>query len=175
MSLRITYFKILLLLAIFLGTPTTQAQILKQTFSETAAEFEISVPNNDWLFEPRSLTPGSLRATIRFKSPINQFVPNVTVRVNLIPQKEITLDRLIQEDLKDLPSRVKVAKKEKFKHKGNAGYRLTFIDPQLQVTFFQWIFLKEGKSFVVTAAAKTSSLPRLKEDLEKILNSFKLL
>ena len=160
---------------ICLGSVTVQAQILQQTFSESAADFEISVPNNDWLFQPRSITPGTLRATIRFKSAVNQFVPNVTVRVNLIPQKDMTLDKLIEGDLKELPQRVEIKNKEKFKHEGNTGYRMTLTDPQLELTFFQWVFLKKGKSFVVTAAAKTASLPRLKEDLEKILNSFKLL
>ena len=68
------------------GFTPALSQVLEQTFSESLADFKISSPNPKWSFAPRSITPGPIRATLRFFSVVDRFVPNVTVQVMARPE-----------------------------------------------------------------------------------------
>ena len=160
-------------LAIFLPEEA-KTQILEQTFTENLADFKISTPNHNWYFVPRTAVPGPLRATIRFKFPVNKFVPNTTVQVAALPKKNVNLEKWVQESLSGLPPQVEVQKKKKINHKGVAGYEVRILDPKSETTFLQRSFFDKGKSFVITCTAKTSSFPRFEEEFKMILNSFEI-
>ena len=53
--------------------------------------------------------------------------------------------------------------------------KLTIEEPKLKLTFFQWVFIHQGKSYVITGAAKTASLPHVQADLKTILESFQFI
>lgn len=154
---------------------SAQPQVMEQTFREDAAKFQITAPNPDWRLAPRSVTPGAIRASIRYKIPVDQFTPNVTVRVGLLPGEDWTLDRLLEKDLKDLPEHIQVKEKKKITHDGKKAYSLTFEDPKNKLVFFQWIFIVENKTYVITAASRPATLPMVEGDLKKIMKSFQFL
>ena len=150
------------------------AQILEQTFSENLADFSISTPSPQWNFAPRSITPGVLRATLRYQTSVDQFIPNVTVRVTAAVNPETKLKDLIEEDLKGLPQKIEVLSKDPI-HQGTIdGYEVQMRDPKAQVRFIQRIFLAKEKNFVLTGAAKETTWPRFEGDIKKILNSFEI-
>jgi hypothetical protein len=149
-------------------------QVLQQTFSENLAEFSISSPDERWHFTPRSVTPGPLRATLRFQSAVDQFVPNVTVRVTGLPNPQVKLADLVEEDIKTLSSEVEILSQGPIKHGAFDGFEIQMRDAKIQVRLVQWIFLGKGKNFVITGAAKESAWPRLEGDIKKILNSFEI-
>jgi len=173
--MRLWHYRLLLILSLSLISVQALAQILEQTFSDSVAQFKISTPNPRWFLAPRSVTPGPTRATLRFEVPVYQFVPTVTVRVLPLVKEKTTLDPWIEADLKDLPDNIIVEKKEKIKHKGREGYEIWFREKGSDLKFQQWVFLAEGKSYVITCAAKTPSFPRFAEEFKKILNSFEIL
>lgn len=154
--------------------PNLPAQILEQTFSENIADFSISTPNSQWFFTPRSITPGPLRATLRFQSPINKFVPNVTVRVRPVADPKAKLKEWVEEDLKHLPKEMQIIEKKQISHQNWNGFQIQMIDPHEKMHFLQWVFLEKGKNFVVTGVAKESSWPRVGGDIKMILNSFEI-
>lgn len=162
-------------LSLVLFPRSAYAQILEQTFREDAAKFQITTPNADWNFAPRSIAPGAIRATVRYKAKVDQFTPNVTVRVGLLPGEDWSLDKLLERDLSDLPDHIKVTEKKKFTHDGHAGYSLGYEDPKNNLIFFQWIFIQKGKTYVITAASRPTTLPLVEADLKKIMASFKFL
>jgi photosystem II reaction center protein PsbP len=152
----------------------SSGQVLEQTFSENLADFSISTPNAQWTFAPRSITPGPLRATLRFQSSVDQFVPNVTVRVTASTNPQTLLKDIIANDLKALPQEVEILSKKSIRHDSVEGYEIEMRDMKARVLFIQWIFLANGKIFVVTGAAKESTWPRFEGDMKKILNSFQI-
>ncbi len=151
------------------------SQILEQTISEDIAEFKISTPGPRWIIAPRSVSPGPVRATLRFESPVNQFIPNVTVRVLALEDPKIPLEQWIERDLKELPSFIEIEEKRDIRHYGNPGYEIILYDPGSEILFQQWVFLAKGKSFVITCAVKKVSFERFAEDFKKILNSFEII
>ena len=156
------------------GPTLSHGQVLQQTFSETLAEFSISTPDEKWHFMPRSLIPGPLRATLRFQSAVDQFIPNVTVRVTAVHTPQTNLKELVEEDLKEFPPEMEILGQSSIKHGPWEGYEIQMRDPKSQIRFLQWIFLAKGKNFLVTGAAKESAWPRLEGDIKKILNSFEI-
>ncbi len=150
-------------------------QVLEQTFREDAAKFQISTPNADWRLAPRTITPGAIRATIRYKNTVDQFTPNVTVNVGLLPNESWSLDQLIKKDLDDLPGHIKVTERKKFQHHGHEGFQMKLEDPQNNLVFFQWTFIQNAKTYVITAASRPSTLPLVESDLNKIMQSFNFL
>lgn len=172
----IRYFSILIFCGFILGgwPQAVPAQVLQQTFSDSLANFSISSPNDQWYFTPRSITPGPVRATLRFQVPVDKFVPNVTVRVIPVRDPNLKLKDLVEEDMNSLPKGVEVQTKKEIKHGKLEGYEIQIKDPQAKVQFLQWIFLAKGKSFVITGAATESAWPRVEGDIKKILNSFKI-
>lgn len=156
-------------------SPFAQTQVMEQTFREDVAKFQITAPNPDWRLAPRSVSPGPIRASIRYKIPVDQFTPNVTVRVGLLPGEDWTLERLLKKDLQDLPEHIQVKKKEKMTHDGKPAYSLTFEDPKNNLVFFQWLFIVDNKTYVITAASRPATLPMVEGDLKKIMKSFQFL
>jgi hypothetical protein len=159
---------------IALGPASATGQVLEQTFSENLAEFSISTPNERWTFAPRSITPGTLRATLRFQTPVDQFIPNVTVRVMPVYNPQTQLKDVVEEDLKAMPAEVEILSQEPMKHGSWEGFEIQMRDPKAQVRFLQWIFLAKGKNFMITGVAKESAWSRLEGDIKKILNSFQI-
>jgi hypothetical protein len=172
----IRLFPILILFGcVFVAWPLSSfSQILEQTFSENLADFSISTPNPQWTFAPRSITPGPLRATLRFQTSVDQFIPNVTVRVTAVFNPQTKLKDLIEEDLKGLPQEIEILSKETIRQGSVEGFEIQLRDPKAGVRFIQWIFLAKDKNFVVTGAAKESAWPRFEGDIKKILNSFEI-
>jgi hypothetical protein len=164
-----------IVLVFTLWTLPVSAQVIEQTFSEDIANFKISTPNPLWKFAPRSISPGIVRANLRFETPVEHFVPNATVQVTPLPDEKTTLEALVEKDLASLADSVEVEKKSTVEHRGITGYEIWLYDKKTDLKFQQWVFLAKGKTFVITCAAKKSSFPRFEEDFKMILNSFEIL
>jgi len=171
-SILLLIFLIWVSLSFF--TSNGVAQVLEQTFSENLADFEISTINPKWYFAPRSVSPGPVRATIRYKTPVNRFTPSVVVQVVALPNKKITLEKFVKKDIDSLPKHVEVINQTPIKHEGVKGLQLGFKDKENQIQFLQWVFLSKGKSFVVTCASKIPDYPHFEPDFKMILNSFRI-
>ncbi len=151
------------------------AQVLQQTFTDTLANFKISTPDSRWIFEPRGMDPGSIKLTMRFESPLHQFVPNVNVRVFPLADPEAKLNDWIAEELKNLPEKLQLVEKKQISHRGMPGYEIQLKEPERDILFRQWFFLSKGQSFVITCTAKSDSFPRMTVDFDKILKSFEII
>jgi hypothetical protein len=147
---------------------------LEQSFSDTLARFKVSLPNHHWKLVPRGIDPGDSKLTIRFESSLNQFVPNVNVRMteNVDPAK---VSEWIETELKGLPPGWEVREKKVVSHRGLQGFEILFKDPQNAVLFHQRFFPANGNLYVLTCTAKEASYPRVEEDFLKILNSFEII
>lgn len=165
---------ILILMVLVWGRPTPCfAIILNESFSEDLAGFSITSPNPDWKFAPRSVAPGPVRATLRFKTSVDKFVPNVTVQVVFL-NKKVPLEKWVEEDLSKLPKTMKVEEKKPIDHNGRKGFEIVFMDEASKLMFKQWIFLAKERSYVITCATKASTYPRFAEEFKMILNSFEI-
>lgn len=167
--------RIAFLLLFLLSAGVSRAQILEQSFTDSDAGFKISTPNGDWTFVPRGTDPGPLRVTIRYEFPVHQFVPNVTVRVDDLPQPKTKLESFVKSDLASLPESVEVVEKKKLPTSGREGYHVLLHDKDARVVFHQRIFVAKGKSYVLTCSANTDSYTRMRKDCQKILDSFEIL
>jgi hypothetical protein len=154
--------------------PPLCAQVLQQTFSDNDAHFQISTPMR-WSFSPRGTDPGSLRLTIRFESPLHQFTPNVTVLVLPLQGKKPKLETLVEQELKTLPSSLKLLDRKEIRHHGTMGYEISLQDPASSVTILQRLFLYNRHSYLITCTAKEASYPRILKDFIEILNSFQFI
>jgi len=164
-----------LLLAFLVWASPLPAQVLEQSFTDSDASFKISTPNAQWSFEPRGTDPGPLRLTMRFESPVHQFVPNATVRVQDLDSPKVKLDRVLKTDLAALPEDVELVEKKKIVRPNLEGYQIVLHDKKSEVVFHQWFFVAKGKSFVITCTANTESYTRMRRDFQKILDSFEIL
>jgi hypothetical protein len=165
---------VLLLLLLVWATPVS-AQILEQSFTDSDASFRISTPNAQWTIDPRGTDPGPVRLTMRFESPVHQFVPNATVRVQDLDSPKIKLDKILKQDLDALPASVELVEKKKILRPNLEGYQILLHDKNSEVVFHQWFFVAKGKSFVITCTANTESYTRMRKDFQKILDSFEIL
>jgi len=172
--LQVISIIILLLTLGLFQPPSLRAQVLKQSFSESLADFKISTPSAQWLFAPRSIAPGAILATLRFESAVNKFFPNVTVRVLPLFDKKIELEKWVTEDLSQLPDDVKVVEKKKITHQGIPGFQIQLREDKNDLHFLQWVFLAKEKSFIITCTTKTSNFGHFLGDFKKILNSFEI-
>lgn len=150
-------------------------KVLGQSFEDSAAGFAISIPSG-WVMEPRSITPGPLRAKLRFEAPVDQFIPNVSVRVSLLAESQ-NLKNFIQNERSTLPKKLKLLEEKPIpKDPGYwpEGYQWKLLDPKLGVIFLQRFFVLGDKSYVITAAAKESTWKRFGKDIQAIFYSFQL-
>ena len=167
--------RIAFLLLLLLPSGALRAQILEQSFTDSDAGFKISTPNGQWAFVPRGTDPGPVRITIRYESPVNQFVPNVTVRVGDLDNPKTKLESFVKQDLAQLPESVEVVEKKKLPTAGREGYHVLLHDKEARVVFHQRIFVAKGKSYVLTCSANTDSYTRMRKDCQTILDSFEIL
>jgi len=164
-----------LLLLLLLWVAPLSAQVLEQSFIDSDASFKISTPNAQWTFDPRGTDPGPVRLTMRFESPVHQFVPNATVRVQDLDSPKVKLERVLKQDLAALPESVELVEKKKILRPNLEGYQILLHDKNSEVVFQQWFFVAKGKSFVITCTANTESYTRMRRDFQKILDSFEIL
>ncbi len=160
-------FCLVLLCSVPLG-----AQVLEQTFDDSDAFFKISTPNEHWSFEPRGIDPGQVRLTIRYDSAVDQFVPNVTVRVQTVDSPKVKLEALLRRELNLLPEGVDLVEKKKITHGNLDGFEVVMHDKQSKVVFHQWIFIAKGRSYVITCSSNKETYTRMRPDFLKILESF---
>ena len=150
-------------------------QVLEQSFTDSEVGFKIATPNSHWAFEPRGTDPGPVRLTMRYESPVHQFIPNVTVRVQDLDTPKTKLEAFLQQDLASLPETVELVEKKKIPQPGREGYQILLHDKGSKVVFHQWFLFAKGKSFVLTCSAHTESYTRMRKDCQKILESFEIL
>ena len=163
------------ILILLLTAASLRAQVLEQSFSDTEAGFRISTPSGQWHLEPRGIDPGPLRATIRFESALDQFVPNVTVRVTELQSPEVKAEQALRADLESLPPNIEILERKKLQAGQVAGFELLLHDPANRKVFQQRFFVAKGKSFVITCTSDKESYSRMRRDFQKILDSFALL
>lgn len=169
-------FALSFLIWIFGFTSSAQCSVLQQTFEDSAAGFSITMPSG-WVMEPSALMPGPIRATLKFKVPVDQFTPNVTVRVGLLLKERMTLESLVAAERKVLSKKLKFLEEVNISAMSDywpTGHQWKWEDPKLELVFLQRFFVLAGKSYVLTAAAKKKSWPRFQKDFEQIFNSFQL-
>lgn len=167
--------RIALLFGLLLAAAPLQGQILEQSFTDSEAGFKISTPSGQWAFVPRGIDPGPVRLTIRYESPVHQFVPNVTVRVQDLEDPKTKLEAFLQQDLASLPENVELVEKKKLPSEGRGGYHVLLHDKAAQVVFHQRVLVAKGRSYVLTCSANTESYTRMRQDCQKILDSFEIL
>ncbi|HEX5033324.1 MAG TPA: hypothetical protein VFW62_02485 [bacterium] len=163
------------ILILLFAAPTLQAQVLEQSFSDSEAGFRISTPSGQWHLEPRGVDPGPIRAMIRFESALDQFVPNVTVRVTELEDPKIKAEQALRQDLESLPPNVEVLERKKLQAGAVPGFELLIHDPNNRKVFQQRFFIAKGKSFVITCTSDKESYSRMRRDFQKILDSFAIL
>lgn len=161
--------------AFILALTPLRAQVLEQSFSDSEAGFSIATPSGQWHLEPRGIDPGPLRAMIRFESAVDQFVPNVTVRVTELVDGAAKPEQALQEELGALPPTVEVLERKKLQVNGGQGYELLIHDTANRKVFQQRFFVAKGKSFVITCTSDKESYSRMRRDFQKILDSFAIL
>jgi len=161
----------ILCLLLFCSIPL-RAQVLEQTFDDSDAFFRISTPNQHWSFEPRGTDPGAVRLTIHYESAVDQFVPNVTVRVQELDYPKMKLETLLRRELASLPATVDLIEKKKITHGNLEGFQIVLHDKDSKVVFHQWIFIAKGRSYVITCSSNKETYTRMRPDFLKILESF---
>ncbi|HCU25187.1 MAG TPA: hypothetical protein DF383_09225 [Deltaproteobacteria bacterium] len=175
LDLRAPKKRWLYLILLSLWAFPVSAQILEQTFTDEAAEFKISTPDAHWHFLPRGSVPGEIRATLRYEAPVHQFIPNATVRVETLGNPKLGAEKLLEKSLKTFPDSVELIEKNALNHRGISGYEILLHDRNSKAVFHQWLFAAKGKIFLVTCTANVESYTRMRQDFQKILDSFEIL
>jgi hypothetical protein len=163
-----------ILVLLFVAAPL-KAQVLEQSFSDSEAGFRISTPSGQWHLEPRGVDPGPLRAMIRFESALDQFVPNVTVRVTELESPNVKAEQALRQDLEALPPSIEILERKKLQAGEVSGFELLLHDSANRKVFQQRFFVAKGKSFVITCTSDKESYSRMRRDFQKILDSFAIL
>ncbi len=168
-------YAILLFLMVISAGHQAFSQVLEQTFSDSDAHFKISTPDAHWNFGPRERDEKTFKLLMRYESPVDNFIPNVTVQVQTAPEDGKDLKSWVEKDLENLPKGIELTQKKKISHRDLVGYEVTLRQREMGVLFQQWFFLAKGHHFVLTCTAKETSFGRMGKDFEKILNSFEII
>jgi len=151
------------------------AEVLEQSYTDSLAQFKVSTPSARWKLSAPGSDPGSDRVAIRFESAVNQFVPNVTVRVEALLDPKSKLEDFCEEETKKLPEKIQLLGKKSITSHGVKGCEVQMKDSEHNFIFYQWVFFSKGKSYFLTCTSKEESFPLVQSDFMKILNSFEFL
>jgi hypothetical protein len=89
--------------------------------------------------------------------------------------KKPKLETLVEQELKTLPSSLKLLDRKEIRHRGTKGYEISLQDPASSVRILQRLFLYNRRSYLITCTAKEASYPRILRDFIEILNSFQFI
>lgn len=161
------------LLGICTLTSSLWADLVAQVYRDDYNQFAIALPSNKWKWDS-SIRTKHVKVKIVYHNSIDQFVPNLSVSISDLKKDEKDLKVLIKSSLESYPKQLKVKAQKEIKYQGQAAYDLKLLDENNLIEIQQRFFIHQKKVYVLTFAARQSSMERLLEDFHSMLNSFVL-
>lgn len=149
------------------------ADVLAQVYRDDYNQFAIALPNEKWKWDS-SIHSTHVKVKIVYFQSIDQFVPNMSVSISQREDQSSTLKELVQKSIEEYPKQLKIKSQKSVKANGFDAYDLELIDEKNLISIQQRFFIQKEKFFVLTFAARQSSMERLLNDFQKMLTSFTL-